>query len=33
MADAILGKDMKYPLKLLTKHFICLGSTGSAKQS
>ncbi|MEK6864243.1 MAG: helicase HerA-like domain-containing protein, partial [Nanoarchaeota archaeon] len=31
MADAILGKDMKYPLKLLTKHFICLGSTGSGK--
>jgi len=31
MADAILGKDMKYPLETLKKHFICLGSTGSGK--
>ncbi len=31
MADAILGKGMKYPLETLKKHFICLGSTGSGK--
>ncbi|MDI6737131.1 MAG: DUF853 family protein [Nanoarchaeota archaeon] len=31
MADAILGRDMKYPLETLKKHFICLGSTGSGK--
>ncbi|HII14706.1 MAG TPA: DUF853 family protein [Nanoarchaeota archaeon] len=31
MADAILGKDFKYGLDALKKHFIALGSTGSGK--
>lgn len=31
MADAILGKELKYNLETLKKHFIALGATGSGK--